>query len=417
MSVSRRRFLTVAGATALGGAVTGALVWPRLLHETIVGTAASPRHPDRVLVVLECSGGNDGLNTLVPSSGRYRDARGLLAVPEADLVALAGEPTYALHPSLAPLAGQWEAGRLAALAGIGLEGQSRSHFQATDTWSRGTAQRVTTGWLGRWLDATGEGDQGDNPLRAVALGGRTTSLLAERSLSTYVRDPGAFAVDPLPGRDAEALVAALLATAEPLSGDPLTAAVQASVPAAVDATALLAEAVGDGADDLARLGRGRGAHGQATALLAVAAEVLALGVGTQVVVVGVTGFDTHAGQAPRQAALLADVAEGIDGFLRAMADQGRADRCLVVTTSEFGRRVVPNASAGTDHGYAGVQFAVGPGVRGGIVGQSDLAHLVDGDLPVVIDTRSLYAAALDWLGGPTDEILARRYDRYDLLAV
>lgn len=101
-----------------------------------------------------------------------------------------------------------------------------------------------------------------------------------------------------------------------------------------------------------------------------------------------------------------------------MQDQGRADRCLVVTTSEFGRRVVPNASGGTDHGYGSVQFAVGPGVRGGVVvGDTELAGLVEGDLPVIVDTRSLYAVALDWLGGPTDDVLSGAYDRYDLLSV
>lgn len=416
MTVSRRRFLTLAGGAAVGGAAAGSVAWTRLVEDAVSGAAASPIHPDRVLVVVEMSGGNDGLNTLVPLDGAYRDLRSSVAVAEADLLALAGEPAYALHPSLAPLAAHWDAGQMAALAGIGLEGQGRSHFQATDTWSRGTAQRVLTGWLGRWLDATAEGDAAANPLRALALGGRSTTLLAEQSVSTYVREPSGFVIDPLPGRDPEAMVAAMLATAEPLSSDPLVAAVQSSWPAAIQATQLLTEAVGGRAGELEQLGRGRGAYGQATALLEAAADVIALGVGTQVVVVGLTGFDTHDGQGPRQEALLADVAHGVAGFLQAMQDQGRADRCLVVTTSEFGRRVVPNASGGTDHGYASVQFALGSGVRGGVVGGTDLVGLVDGDLPVVVDTRSLYAMALDWLGGPTDDVLGGTYDRYDLLS-
>lgn len=414
MTVSRRRFLGLAGGAAVGGAVAGSLAWSRLVDDAVTASAASPTDPGRVLVVLECSGGNDGLNTLVPVSGRYQDLRADLALPEADLVEVPGLVGYGLHPALAPIAERWSAGVVAAVAGIGLEGQSRSHFQATDTWSRGTAQRLTTGWLGRWLDATGVGDTPANPLRAVALGGRTTSLLAEESVSTYVRDPARFAIDPL-SRSADAVVAALLRTAEPLSADPLVAQVQQAVPDAVASTRLLTEAFGGPGGELEQLGRGRQASGQAVALLGVAADIVDLDLGTQVVVVGIGGFDTHDGQAPRHDLLLTDLAAGIEQFLSRIEEQGRARDCLVVTTSEFGRRVVPNASGGTDHGFAGVQLLAGPGVRGGVVGDLGLDHLVDGDLPVGIDTRSLYAVALDWLGGPTDDVLEGSWDRYGLL--
>jgi len=143
---------------------------------------------------------------------------------------------------------------------------------------------------------------------------------------------------------------------------------------------------------------------------------VALDVGTQVVVVGVDGFDTHSRQDEVHPRLLADLARGLTTFLAEMTDLGRADDVLVVTTSEFGRRVAENGSAGTDHGNAGTQFAVGPAVIGGMVGEVGLAHQVDGDLPVTLDARTLYAVALDWLGGPTDEVLGDRYDRHGLLS-
>jgi uncharacterized protein (DUF1501 family) len=104
----------------------------------------------------------------------------------------------------------------------------------------------------------------------------------------------------------------------------------------------------------------------------------------------------------------ADLADGVAGFFTALADD--AARVLLVTVSEFGRRVAENGSGGTDHGKAGVQFVVGPAVRGGVYGQYDLGALDDGDLPPRVDPGSLYTLALDWLGAPVEEILGRRYD-------
>src|SRR5690606_19968822 len=196
----------------------------------------------------------------------------------------------------------------------------------------------------------------------------------------------------------------------PVSAAPSLAAAQRAVPTTVSAVDLLARAqAGAGVDDPSVR------HGRTTRLLETAARIVGLDVGTQVLVVGVEGFDTHGRQADRHADLLADVAGGIGAFLDEMARQGRADDVLVLTTSEFGRRVAENGSLGTDHGFGNVAFLAGAPVRGGLVGETGLDRLVDGDLPVEIDTRSLYAVALDWLGGPTDEILGASYDRFDLL--
>jgi uncharacterized protein (DUF1501 family) len=105
----------------------------------------------------------------------------------------------------------------------------------------------------------------------------------------------------------------------------------------------------------------------------------------------------------------------VTSFLAEMDRQGRADQVLVMTTSEFGRRAAENGS-GTDHGFGGVQLLFGSALaRSQVVGRADLANLVEGDLAVEVDTRSLYANALDWLGGPTDEILGGPFDRFDLL--
>lgn len=406
--LTRRRFLALAGATA-GAAAAGAALWPRLVDDHVRSTAdLAPTERGRVLVVVELAGGNDGLNTLVPAAGAYRDARPTLALPEPDLVPLDGLSSHSLHPALAPLAAEWSAGRLAAVQGVGIVGQSRSHFAATDRWRAAREEPGATSWLGRWLDATGGSD--GSPLRAIALGVDTRVLAAEDAISTVVLAPDRFRLQVRDDAGADAVIEAFLATAAPVSSEPTLAAAQLAVPATVEAVDLLARAqAGTEVDDPSVR------HGRTTRLLETAARIVALDVGAQVLVVGVEGFDTHGRQADRHADLLADVAAGIRAFLDEMDRQGRADDVLVLTTSEFGRRVAENASLGTDHGFGNVAFLAGAPVRGGLVGETGLDGLVEGDLPIEIDTRSLYAVALDWLGGPTDDLLGATYDRFDLL--
>jgi len=446
MTMDRRAFLGLAA----GGAATGAAAWAGLLALGDDGRRARPSGPtraagpapaegvdagraptfgDRILVVVQLSGGNDALNTLVPTAGAYRDARPSLAITERGLVALPGEDGFSLHPALAPLAAQWKAGRLAALASIGFEGAGRSHFEATDAWTAGAPGRSSrSGWLGRWLDATIDDDP--DPLRAIAIGsGAASALRAERSPITAIVDPDRFSLRAPRGVDDDVLAEALVATAvspdaEDAAVDPLVAAARASIPDAVAAVRRLAK-VGVGAegsaDAAAKPASGEGgtyAGGDVTDGLDLAAQLIGEQLGTRIVVVGANGFDTHASQADEHQRLLGDLANGIDRFQRTIEVAGLADRVLLVTTSEFGRRVAENGSGGTDHGNGGVQFLVGHGLaRAVVVGDLDAARPDDeGDLRPTIDARSLYSVALDWLGGPVTEIVGGRYDTYDLLA-
>ena len=423
MTMSRRAFLSLGGAAVAAGAagaITGPAAWRELVHHHVqearsdtTPTTADPPGASpgpRVLVVIDLGGGNDGLNTLVPADGRYRDARPTLAVPESSLVALPGTTAYGLNPALRPLEEWWADGSLVAVNGLAIPDQTRSHFLASDVWW--TAQPGSphgTGWLGRWLD---EQHDVTNPLRAISLGLANQALVGRVALPTVVADPRTFALLAPPGADADTLTGAFLATAHPASSEPVLRASQLAVPDAVAAVRTLTPALGTQDDDGADTSS---ADITVTDLLGVAAGIIDLRIGTQVLMVSVTGFDTHADQAARHPELLADLARGLDAFLAEMRARGRADEVLVVTTSEFGRRVEENGS-GTDHGQASVQFLAGAEVAGGrVVGTADLAHLDDGDLPLRIDTRSVYAAALDWLGGPTDDILGAKYDRLGLL--
>ncbi len=333
-----------------------------------------------------------------------------------------------MHPSLAPLVPLWESGDLAWLASVGFPDASRSHFESMDRWwtAEGDAD---TGWLGRWLDATAPGTSDpDSPLRAVALGPGSAALRADapsvaaRSLERFdFRSPRRVDDDAFSDLWRSA-------TADP--DGPLAAALAASVGSSIDAETRLAEldapevpeprsaAGGAGGDEDGEADGGMAARpaGELSSGLATAASIIEADLGTQVVIVGGGGFDTHANQAPQHERLLADLAGGVTGMFDRLAAAGLDDRVLLVTTSEFGRRVQQNASGGTDHGLGSVHMVVGRGVDGGrVVGDLDLGRLVDGDLPAAIDTRSLYSVALSWLGGPVDEVLGGTYDVYDLL--
>ena len=438
--LSRRKFIGIAGGLGAPG-VAGTAAWSTLLRErageavdqrdrAADGTQSDPsptttaaiNRANRVLVVLQLSGGNDGLNTLIPSDGRYRDARTALAIPEAELVAIEAAG-YALHPSLAPIAPLWNSGLVTAVQGVGLKDQSRSHFKAMDSWWSATPGAASqTGWLGRWLDAT-EDTKAPNPLRAIALGGGSPALVGVRALPTVVGvralptvvlSPAEFSIRTPRGCDAKTLTDAFLATAQPMvANNDVFAAAQQSFPDTLEAIEVLQKVRAQASGQSATVRNG--AQG-AIALLQSAAGIVEQGIGTQVLLVAINGFDTHADQLDRQGALLADVGEGIAQFVNRIQQAGKADDVLLITTSEFGRRVAENASVGTDHGNGNVAFVVGSGINGSkVVGDVGLGALVDGDLPVSIDTRSLYSVALDWLGGPTDTVLGGNFDRYGIL--
>jgi uncharacterized protein (DUF1501 family) len=411
--VSRRKFLIGGGGLLAAGALGGGTwAWsrddgtsstgaasPATSSSTSSSTSPATSGGDHVLVVVQLSGGNDALNTLVPLDGRYHDARPSLGVADEGLVALPGLTNYGLHPSFASWKDLLAAGQVAALAGIGFEHPDRSHFVALADWWAGAGDRQgSAGWLGRYLDATSSGH--DAPLRAVALGGGSPALTAERSVATVVNEVSGFVLRAPRAADRSSLVQAWkgLAPAHAAAGD------------AVDTFQHLDVGGRGASDDVAVAKGGGGREGELAGLLAVAAALVRDEPAVRVVQVMGGGFDTHAAQADTQARLLADLADGVAGFFTTLAQAGHAGRVMLVTVSEFGRRVAENGSGGTDHGKAGVQFVVGPAVKGGVYGQYDLGSLDDGDLPPRVDPGSLYTLALDWLGAPAEEILGRRFD-------
>jgi uncharacterized protein (DUF1501 family) len=361
---------------------------------TSTTAAASAVTPGRVLVVVQLGGGNDALNTLVPLDGRYHDARPTIGHADDTLVRMIGTDRYGLHPSFANMKGLLDAGHVAAVASIGYATPNRSHFVAmADWWSADPASAASTGWLGRYLDSSGGTDA--NPMRAVALGSGVPAMQGRTSSPTVVINPAAFDLSTkLKAKERAAFMEAW----QHVVGQPAVSAAKA-----IDVfKQVKVSAESAGYNDAAE-------GGDITDGLTTAAELALSGTGVQIVHLSVGGFDTHAGELATHEALLDDLATGVQKFFDRLTAAGAADNVLLMTMSEFGRRVQENGSGGTDHGKGGVQFLIGPSVNGGVIGDFDLAKLDDGDLRGAIDPRSMYASALAWLGADPTQVLGGTY--------
>jgi len=437
MTLNRRQFLGIAGSSA-GTIATGGLLWklggrgsdpvavstptesfaptsgPAPTPTTGLGTTTTqttavapttvPQPTQaRTLVLVQMSGGNDVLNTLVPvNDGRYHDARPNLGL-ESDLVALDGLTDYQLHRSLAPLVEPWRNNELAIVQGLALPQQSRSHFVALDTWWSATPELASSGgWIGRWLDTTAGTDS--NPLRAVSLGGGAPALTGVDSRPVVVQQLNRYVLDA--PRDSAGVIEAFLAMSAPVEQG-LFGDVQAAIPVAVDSVDTLQSVFAGAIGDVTY---------QVEELFHAAAAIIEADVGTEVILINVRGFDTHADQLSRHVELLGGVANGVQALFERLATSGRDQNTLLMAYSEFGRRVAENGSGGTDHGKGGLAFLAGPPVAGRqLVGDVDLGRLDDGDITSTIDARSVYADVLEWLGGPADEVLGGRFDSYSLV--
>ena len=344
-------------------------------------------------------GGNDALNTVVPADGVYRDARPRLALPDDELLQLEGANGLGLHASLAPLMPMWEDGNLAIATGVAFDSQTRSHFESRDVWWRAGDDPQADGWLARWIDAAAI-DRPEVLMEAIALGAGPRALAG--SSASAVNDPTDFGLDPPSGMSEVEFESFLLSVAQGSANDgALTTSARGALPLALSTQKILADAGDEAAGD-AYSGQGSAAL---DVQLQTAASLITTRPGLRVVTVGIEGFDTHADQLGAHSALLADVSGALSRFWSELGPQHQK-RSLVMTTTEFGRRVAENGSSGTDHGLGSVQFLLGGDVAGGqVAGEYGLSSLVDGDLPMAVPAQDLYADALRWLGGPVEDVL------------
>ena len=359
----------------------------------------------RVLVVVQLTGGNDGLNTVVPhADDAYRRARPVLALPAAQIVRLTDDT--GLHPSLAPLRGPFEEGRLAVVRGVGPPQPDRSHFRSMEIWHTASLQEPApaTGWVGAAAPRLGAG------VPVVRAGGHDLPLAVAGGA---VQPPALAALDDL-----------LLRTAGGSSAATQRGRLEracASHAGRRGEAAWLADSTREAFDVADRLRALRGTvrelpGGDLGRALGLVAALVGARLGLRIAYVTHEGYDTHARQADAHATLLRELGAALAGFDARLAEQGDRGRVAVLVFTEFGRRVRENASGGTDHGAGNPVLLLGGPVRGGVLGEApDLSGDDEHDVPVTLDFRRIYAGALSWLGVPPDAVLPERFEPLPVL--
>jgi uncharacterized protein (DUF1501 family) len=378
-----------------------------------------PRGDDRILVVLELEGGNDGLNTLIPlDDAHYSKARPRLSAVRTGALPVADG--FGLHGELAGLHRLVQQGHGCAVHAVGYPEPDRSHFRSRDIWHAADPALVkvaagTTGWLGRaadWLAARGA------DLPGAAIGGLQVPLVlhAQKAVVPLLQRAEDYQLlVPEGGASGALRRGALLDLLNHSAADAAGTELQ-------DAVAALGARAAAGAE---RLGRAleryapRAQHPD-TALgrdLQLVARVAVAGTGTRLFHVALSGFDTHARQLGTEAGLLRQLGDALASFAQDLQGHGLLDRAVVLVHSEFGRRVAENQSQGTDHGAAAPVFLVGGALQPGLHGTApDLAKLVDGDVPAAVDFRQVYAELLAWLGVDSTAILGGGFAKVGLFA-
>lgn len=410
--MKRRSFIKTAAATAAATPIVLGGI-PVRAQSPLAMLAQMPAENDRILIIAQLFGGNDGLNTLIPAlDDEYYRIRPTIAVPKEDAWNEVGD--IFLHPSLAlgskgGIARMLEVGSVAIVQGVGYDNPNLSHFRSTDIWLSGINDsdpntRLDTGWIGRYLEKRYPGfplDLPEHPL-AIQFGGFSLTLISSKGrMGIEVTDPSG-----------QKGVGAQLDTLDPDSAGTAYAYEYAFIADIAGRSNKYAQAVKSAyAAGLSQLRGEYGNDGFAQQMKSVGA-LIAGGMKTKVYVVSMGGFDTHVtqqyeGNTGTHPSLLHRFSDAVAQLHDDLVRLGQADRVVGITVSEFGRRPYENGSLGTDHGAASVQFVWGTQVNSGVFGNAyDLKTLnANGDLYHQIDYREIYAEILlDWFGLPFDEM-------------
>ena len=402
MTFSRRDFLLrSAGFVTVSAMVPKwSVAGSRGFEAVDSGAAAS----GRTLVILELMGGNDGLNTVVPyTDSRYTQYRSRIGIPVDTVLQL--DSKLGLHPQMTGLKSLWDANRVAVVENIGYPNSSLSHFASRDIWHTADPTLLEhRGWLGRWADATVAGN--GNPLSCMAISSSLPrTLLADNvqvpsfvSLATY-----SYQTDGAAPRDRNNQVSTFVKESSQ----------EYEVASPKDVLGQLGEDAIASSNVLQTVGSGYVAMGTypanslGSALLLIA-KIINANVGARILYATYGGFDNHAAEDQAHDPLVQNVSDTIKAFFDDLDGHGKAHDVLLMTWSEFGRRVQDNASNGTDHGTSAPHFVVGDAVTKGIYGAApDLANLdANGNLLIENDFRSYYGTVLsDWLNADSGAIL------------
>ncbi len=369
---------------------------------------------DPVLIVVQLTGGNDYMNTVVPyADPLYRDNRPTVSVAEESVLPINGH--YGFNPVLAPLKELYDDGRVAVINGIGYPNPNRSHFRAMDIWHTCEPERVATeGWLGRVIRDLDP--QAGNVLtgvnfgrglpRAMALTGvpvASVGSLENHGFLTGITDEE---------RRTRALDVFARMYAPAIGAGP-----------ALDYLGRTGSDALKGADILRTATAGYTSTVEyaetpiARSLKGIAQTHLA-GLGTRVFYTAQAGYDTHSGQMPVQTQLLGELSQGINDFFADLREHDASAEALMLVFTEFGRRVKDNGS-GTDHGSGGAAFVIGDAVAGGMHGVYPSLKeeaLLDGDLHFQVDFRSVYATLAEkWMGLDAQPVVGGNFEKLDFI--
>jgi uncharacterized protein (DUF1501 family) len=386
--------------------------------ESTTQIATGKDHP--ILVVLQLAGGNDGLNALVPfADDLYYRARPTINIPRDKVLGLDGYVGF--NPRMAPLKNLFDQGKLALIQGVGYPNPNRSHFRSTEIWQTASEadKFLKTGWIGRYFDNC---CSGEDATVGVTIGSQLPqTFTAERSTGIAMTQSGRLGF----GKEADASEQQVFNELNGITPDhdlnsgasigsingpnePTLSTVEY-----LQRTALDAQVGTDKIESVLKRTKAEAVYPK-TPLgneLSLIARLISGGLPTRVYYASQGGYDTHNAQENSHNNLLGQLADALTAFSNDLTSKGIWDRVLVMTFSEFGRRVSENASKGTDHGTAAPMFICGGTVKPGLYGKHpSLSQLDQGDLIHTVDFRSVYATVLNrWMKASASKILGRDF--------
>ncbi len=392
MHFHRRQFLQI------GSLATASVMMPKFLKA--FEKPASVPAGNKVVVVIQFSGGNDGLNTVIPiQNDIYYRERKIIGIKKNEALQLTDEA--GLHPSLTAFKNLYDDGNLSIINNVGYPNPDRSHFRSMDIWqsASNSNQYVNTGWIGRYLDAQCKGC--DKPTQALELDDTLSlALKGTNNKGLAFKDPRRL----------------YSSSNENFYKDLNSTHINAGHETANYLYKTMSETLSS-ADYIFKQSK---LHPSSQAYpttelgknLKTISSLILSDINTKVYYVSLGSFDTHAGQAQKQAKLFEELNDAVKAFTADLKANNRFDDVLMMTFSEFGRRVAQNASNGTDHGTANNMFFIGGGLKqkGLVNAMPTLTDLADGDLKHTVDFKNVYATVLNnWLGVNEKSILGGEY--------
>lgn len=399
MYIQRKDFIQ------LGSLATASLLMPQFLKAFETGTLVPPGN--KVTVIIQFSGGNDGLNTVIPyRNDLYYSNRPRLGIQRNAALSLTDEA--GLHPSLTAFKELYDDGSLGIFNSVGYPNPDKSHFRSMDIWHTASNSKDywNTGWVGRYLDAQCKGC--DKPTQALEIDDvLSLALKGEQIKGLALEDPRR-----LYNTSQEKYFKEILAQhkndAHEQPVDYLYKTMAETISSADYIFKQSKQRPSSEAYPNSDLGKG----------LKTIASLIFSEINTKVYYISLGSFDTHINQEAQQKRLFADLNNSVKAFVKDLKANNRFNDVLLFTFSEFGRRVAQNASNGTDHGKANNMFFIGGGLKQqGIYNPlPDLTNLDDGDVKFQLDFKQVYATVLNkWLGADADAILKQQIKPLDFI--